>query len=126
MNWIWLLSGFLAAATAALHLVAGGRDIARPLITSALNEEVKLTMYACWHLVSASLVVSALTLLATGIGLLDTATRPLVLFISVLWLLFGVVFLVISLGMARPSGLFRFPQWVLLIPVGVLGILGLA
>lgn len=126
MNWIWLLSGFLASATAALHLVAGGRDIARPLIASALNEEVKLTMYACWHLVSVSLVMSALTLLATGIGLLDAASRPLVLFISVLWLLFGVVFLVISLGMARPSGLFRFRQWVLLIPVGVLGIWGLA
>ncbi len=126
MNWLLILSGLLAAVTAALHLVAGGRDIARPLLASALTEEVKFTMYACWHLVSASLVLSALTLLATGIGLLGAVSGPLVLFISILWLLFGVVFLVVSLGVARPRGLFQFPQWVLLIPVGALGLWGLA
>lgn len=126
MNWLWILSGLLAAVSAAVHLFVGGKDVARPLLNSPLTEEIRLTMYACWHLVSASLVLSALALLASGVGLLGTAGGMMVLFISVLWLLFGAVFLAISLGMARSRGLFRFPQWVLLIPVGVLGILGLA
>ncbi len=126
MNWLWILSGLLAAVSAAVHLFVGGKDVARPLLNSPLTEEIRLTMYACWHLASASLVLSALALLASGVGLLGTAGGMMVLFISVLWLLFGAVFLAISLGMARSRGLFRFPQWVLLIPVGVLGILGLA
>ena len=126
MNLLFILSGLMATVSAAVHLFVGGRQVARPLLDSGLEEGIKLTMYACWHLVSASLMLSALTLLSAGFGIFEAAEGGLVLFISVLWLLFGVVFLAISLGMSRPRGLFRFPQWVLLIPVGVLGILGLA
>lgn len=125
MNWLVVLSGALAATTAAIHIIAGGKEIARPLLASGLNEAVKLTMYACWHLVSVALVLSALALLAVGAGMVGPS-RLMVAFISVLWLLFGGVFLVVSLGLARPRGLFRFPQWALLFPVGILGLWSLA
>ena len=125
MNGFLLLSGSLAALTAAVHIVAGGKEIARPLLGSGLKEEVKLTLYACWHLVSVAFVLSALVLLATGVGFFGTAPHSLAAFISVLWLLFGIVFLAVTLVVARPGGLFRFPQWVLLVPVGVFGLCGI-
>jgi hypothetical protein len=124
MNWLVTISGVLAAITAAIHIVAGGKEIVRPFLVSNLDEAVKLTMYGCWHLVSVALVLSSLALLGNGSGMI--VSSPMVAFISALWLLFGVVFLVVSLRLARPPGLFRFPQWALLIPVGILGLWGIA
>jgi hypothetical protein len=124
MNWPLVISGLLAATTAAVHIAVGGKQIARPLLDSQLDGIVKFTMYACWHLVSVSLALSSATLLASGTGLLTS--RELVAFVSVSWLLFGLVFLVVTLAVAKPSGLFRFPQWTLLIPVGLLGLWGIA
>lgn len=124
MNWLVLASGVLATLTAAIHLVAGGKDVARPLLESSLAEDVKLTLYACWHLVSVALVFSSVALLANGIGLMVSDLT--VAFISVLWLLFGIVFLAVALWVAQPRGLLRFPQWVLLLPVGALGLWGIA
>lgn len=123
MNWLIFTSGVLAAITALVHIVVGGKQVARPLLGSQLDSDVKLTMYACWHLVSISLVLSSTALLACGTGLL---TSPeLVAFICASWLLFGAVFLVVTLVVAKPGGLFRFPQWTLLIPVGLLGLGGI-
>jgi hypothetical protein len=124
MNWFIIASGVLAAIAAVIHIAAGGSEVARPLLESSVDQVVKLTMYACWHLVSVALVLSALALLASGSALVDSPL--MVAYISTLWLLFGLVFLVVTLGMAKPRGLFRLPQWVLLVPVGVLGWWGIA
>ncbi|MDZ7789049.1 MAG: hypothetical protein U5L08_00860 [Xanthomonadales bacterium] len=89
-----------------------------------MDDVVKLTMYACWHFVSVALVLSAPASLASGADLITSP--PMVAYISALWLLFGVVFLIVTVGVAEPGGLFRFPQWVLVVPVGVLGLWGIA
>ena len=48
----------------------------------------------------------------------------MVQFASVLWLAFGAVFVVVA-ATQPGSGLFlKLPQWVLLVPVGLLGWLG--
>jgi hypothetical protein len=59
---VWL---FAAAAVSALtliiHVVAGGRQIARPLLADqALSADVKYTLYLCWHLVTIVLSMMAL------------------------------------------------------------------
>ncbi|MCU0490946.1 MAG: hypothetical protein MUD01_05140 [Chloroflexaceae bacterium] len=124
LNYLILSSGVLAAVTATVHIIVGGKEVTRPLLASAVDYVVKLTMYACWHLVSVALVLSALALLAVGAGLVNAPA--LVAFVSALWILFGAVFLVVTLVVAQPRGLLRLPQWVLLLPVGVLGLWGLA
>jgi hypothetical protein len=124
INWPILAAGFLAGVTALIHIVPGGKEVARPLLASSIDEVVKLTLYACWHLVSAALVLSSLALLASGAGLISAPW--MVAFVSTLWLLFGSVFLVVTLSLPKPRGLFRLPQWTLLLPVGILGLWGLA
>ncbi|OQX06296.1 MAG: hypothetical protein BWK76_26385, partial [Desulfobulbaceae bacterium A2] len=113
MNRILVSAALLAAFTAAVHIVAGGSDIAGPLLASTLAAEPRLTLYAVWHMGSVMLVFSAIAL---GIGSLPgcaQGTRALVLFISLLWCAFGLVFLAIIVIHLGSGSLFTLPQWVL-------------
>ena len=62
MNRSLLVAGVLAVFTAAVHVFVGTSEIAQPLLRSALAPEVSFLLYACWHLVSCALVLSALAL----------------------------------------------------------------
>jgi len=123
-NWFVLSAGILAGITALIHVIAGGKDIARPLLAGSVDEVVKLTLYACWHLVSVALFLSSIALLGHGAGFYNSPET--VAFVSIMWFMFGAVFLVVTLGFANSGALFRLPQWVLLVPVGLLGLWGLA
>ncbi len=48
----------------------------------------------------------------------------MVLFVSVLWLAFGAVFVVVATLEPGTGLYFKLPQWGLLLPVGLLGMLG--
>jgi hypothetical protein len=53
---LFLLPAAIAAAITAIHLFAGGREIARPLLRQeALLPVVTLTHYYCWHTVTITL-----------------------------------------------------------------------
>ena len=122
MNRLLFAASLLAAFTAAIHIVVGTEEIASPLLTSALAPEISFLLYACWHLVSSSLALSAMALFISALPRYQRSGRPLALFISCLWLSFGLVFLLIGLLGAHGSLLFKLPQWVLLLPVGALGL----
>ncbi|MCP9975569.1 hypothetical protein [Streptomyces somaliensis] len=51
-------------------------------------------------------------------------STPLVLFIAAQYAAYAVVFLVVALTADWPRPLLRLPQWMLLLPVGVLAFLG--
>ena len=52
---IFLLPAAVAATIAAIHLFAGGREVARPLLSQeALPPVVTLTHYYCWHDVTST------------------------------------------------------------------------
>ena len=123
MNRLLLVAAVLAALTACIHVVVGTAEIASPLLRSSLAPEVRYLLYACWHLVSCVLVVSAVGLFVSARSRQQHA-RLLVLYISWLWLAFGVVFILVGLLGAHGALFFKLPQWVLLLPVGVLGLLG--
>jgi hypothetical protein len=119
---LWLaLAAALAAATTLIHIVLGGREIARPLLAAErLRAVPKFTMYYCWHLVTIVLAAQALAfgLVAAGLG-----SRDLAAFATV----GAALFCLWSLGMI---GLFRlriahFPQWALFAAIAASGALGL-
>ena len=126
MNRSLLLAGVLAAFTAIVHVFVGTPEIAQPLLRSALAPEVSYLLYACWHLVSCALVLSALALVASALPRYRQSTYTLALFVSWLWLAFGAVFVAVGITAAHGSLLFKLPQWTLLLPVGALGLLGCA
>ena len=123
-NRLLLASGLIAAFTAALHTLAGTSEIQGPLLGSSMPMPVSLLLYACWHLVTVTLVLSAVALIWSARPTAKIPAGALPRFISILWLLFGLVFVVVALTFSGPSALLVLPQWILLVPVGVLGLLG--
>jgi hypothetical protein len=124
MNKFLLSASILAAATAAIHVFAGGQDIAMPLLNSQLAEVPRLTLYAVWHMATAALALSAAALFIGAMPRYAAAGRLMVLFVSALWLAFGAVFVLVATFQAGAGLYFKLPQWVLLLPVGLLGVLG--
>jgi hypothetical protein len=125
MNRPLLAATLLATFTALLHTFAGTPQIEGPLLQSGLASEVSLLLLACWHLVTAALAISALAL---GLALRPSApwapARATVQLVSYLWLSFGAVFILVDLMYVGPAMLLKLPQWVLLLPVGALGLWG--
>ncbi|MFV1528629.1 MULTISPECIES: hypothetical protein [unclassified Phaeobacter] len=58
---MWLLAaGGLMVANTLLHIFAGGKSVARPLLNAReLSAEVRYVNYYCWHLVSINLAAVA-------------------------------------------------------------------
>ena len=126
VNRLLIAASILAAFTACVHIFVGTAEIAAPLLNSSLAPEVSFLLYACWHLVSCSLFFSAVALFISALPRHRQAAHLLALFVSWLWLAFGAIFVIVGLVSAHGTLLFKLPQWVLLLPVGVLGLLGCA
>jgi len=118
MNRLMFASGVVVAGTAVVHLVAGQIDPVRPLLAATMNESSKWTLHACWHLVSADLVLAAAVLVYLARNDDPGIAAPRL--ISAHFLAYGLVFIVIGLTSAGPRGLVVLPQWVLLLPVAAL------
>lgn len=121
-----LSAGILATFTALVHVFVGTPEIQQPLLSSSLPAPLSLLLLACWHLVSVALVVSGLALAWCALRANRARAGILPLVISLMWLLFGLVFVAVALAYLGTAGLALLPQWVLLLPVGLLaGIAGL-
>jgi hypothetical protein len=119
------IAGYLAAFTAAVHTFAGTYEVHTPLLTSALPKTLSLLLYACWHLVTAALCLSALALLAPSSRKPLHSYAVLAHAIGIAWTSFGLVFIAVALLFGdSPSALLWLPQWVLLLPVGGLALHG--
>lgn len=121
MNRPLLAATLLAGFTAALHTFGGTLEIEARLMQSNINPRISLMLLACWHFVTAALTISAIAL-GLAYRRPTTASMATVTLVSYLWLSFGVVFVVIDLCYAGAAMLLQLPQWVLLLPVGVLGL----
>ena len=124
MNYWWIGAGVLCLFTALLHLIAGGRDVVRPLTAATMDETARGTLYACWHLVTAALFLSAMALLGLGLRPAYPGAQLLALGISLLFVAFALVFLCITWSRDWRPRLFKLPQWLLLLPVGLLALWG--
>ncbi|GGT56976.1 hypothetical protein GCM10010271_70850 [Streptomyces kurssanovii] len=123
MNTWFLAAGTTAGAVAAIHAVAGCRDVVRPLLAGNLPEEPRSVLHAVWHMVTADLVLAAAALIWLALG--DRPGGD-----TIAWLLvahfaaYSGVFLVVSLAASWSKPWLRLPQWALLLPVAVLAAVG--
>ncbi|MER7496443.1 hypothetical protein OQI_29485 [Streptomyces pharetrae CZA14] len=121
----WLLAaGGVAAVTTLIHATAGGRSVVRPLLGSAVAAEPRRTLHVVWHMVTADLLLSSIALLALAFA--AAPSTALVLFIAAQYLAYAAVFLTVTLAADWPRPLLQLPQWMLLLPVGVLALIGTA
>ena len=124
MNKTLLFASVLAAFVTGVHVVAGGKDVASPLLASGLADEPRLTLYAAWHMVSALLGISALVLVRASLPPHQAGMVSAVRLVALLWLASRFVFLVVAATQPGEGLFLKLPQWILLLPVGVLAWLG--
>lgn len=107
-------AALLAALTALIHIVMGGSDTLKPMMSSeSLPATVSLTLQGVWHSFSAFLSVSAYVFGRNWGG-----TRMF----AAVWLGGGAIFTLLGLISGGLIGLIALPQGILLIPTALLAI----
>jgi len=122
MRKIIFAAAVVNALTAGVHIFMGGADVVAPLFDSNLQRIPLLTLYAVWHMVSAILVLSAIALFLLSYRK-KSLEKGLLFFLGVTYSVFGLVFLVVCFVNFDGSLFLELPQWMLLLPVGVLTLL---
>ncbi|WP_100913709.1 hypothetical protein [Pseudoalteromonas spongiae] len=122
---IWIFSaGIISLFTSFVHIFAGQVDPVRPFLKSDFPDLPKATLLGCWHMVSSILVLAGVTLVYIGWFGLDSF-QNLVLGISICFIIFSVVFIMVGWHFFKLHTFSKLPQWMLLLPIGVLGLLGI-
>lgn len=123
----WLLAaGITALGVAAVHIVAGHRDVVRPLLSCGLGDEPKRVLHAVWHMVSIDLALSGLALLHLSLTDSTSGTGLVAWFVAAHFIAYAAAFLIVTLSVGWPRPLLRLPQWILLLPVAALAAAGAA
>ncbi|PAY00990.1 hypothetical protein CKO50_13060 [Pseudoalteromonas sp. HM-SA03] len=121
----WIFSaGIIALLTSLIHIFAGQLDPIRPLLKSNLPDIGKATLLSCWHLVSTILVLCGVSLSIIGWYDLDSF-HHLVIGISICFIIFSVVFILVGWYFFKLQTFIKLPQWILLLPIGILGSIGI-
>jgi hypothetical protein len=110
----------LSASWAALHVFAGGREVARPLLAASdLAPVVRDTQYLCWHFTSWSI--------ACMVGFFAWAAAANNTGLAVAGTILAAGFALIGIGLVIKIGgrHWRLPQGWLFAPVAGLGVAGL-
>ena len=124
-NRLLSFAGYLAAFTAAVHTLAGTYEVHAPLLNSELPKPLSLLLYACWHIVTVALCLSAWALLKPPEPRTVQSQAVLAGAIGIAWASFGLVFIAVALLFGETlSALLVLPQWLLLLPVGTLAWVG--
>lgn len=108
----------IAALIAMIHVVAGGREIAQPLLRqSALSPSVTLTHYYCWHMATISLAGLAGCYLYAAVSEDGRILATFATSIALAFCIWGLV-LVLWRGQRHRD----MPQWILFLGLTASGI----
>ncbi len=121
---IWIfIAGLIGVFTSLVHIFAGQVDPVRPFLASDLPDISKATLLGCWHMVSAILVICGVVLTYIGWYAI-AALYSLVVGIALCYIVFALVFVAVGWYYFKLQTFYKLPQWVLLLPVGLLGLVG--
>jgi hypothetical protein len=118
--WVFSAAGLLSLLWLIVHLTAGERTIALPLLkASELEMDVRETQYLCWHFTSVSIACMA--------GLFGAAAVMGTSALAVAGTALSLGFAIVGIGLVTLRGAkhSRVPQGWLFLPVAALGVLGL-
>ncbi|OHU85028.1 MULTISPECIES: hypothetical protein [Pseudoalteromonas] len=121
MNTLIFIAGVIGLITFCIHVFAGQIDPVRPFLNSNLADIPKATLLACWHMVSLTLLLGSLSLSYIGWHNLSTY-NTVVMAMSISYMLFATVFIVVGWYFFSAKVFVKLPQWVLLLPIGLLSL----
>ena len=118
-NIYWIISGLLMFLTAFVHTFGGQIDLVKPLLESNLKVQAKSEWMGAWHSITILLFGTSYYLLKNGFDKSKTVKRSLIYAIGILYCLISIPFLVTSFYFKVLA-----PQWIILLPIGILAIIG--
>ncbi len=124
MNFWIFGAGIIGLFTALVHIIAGQLDPVRPFLKSELPEVPKATLLACWHMVSVVLIICGAVLSYAGWFNLHNSYL-VVAGISLTYIVFSIVFIIVGWYFFGYRSFIKLPQWILLMPIGTFGLIGI-
>ena len=121
-SWI-VIAGSLCLFTTFVHIFAGQVNPIRPFLASNLNDEIKATLLTVWHMVTAVLLLTSLLFIYAGLFQVSTLYST-VWAISILYIIFAMIFWVVGAYYFKARTFWMLPQWTIILPIGVLGLIG--
>ena len=120
MNRFWLTAGIINVIATIMHLIMGYIDPLLPLTQTWLNDVSMATLFAVWTMATLVMLVSSFNLVYIGIYPRKAGAKELALLWGGLYVSFSLVFVIVNVSYA----FFSLPQWVLLLPIGLLAFYG--
>jgi hypothetical protein len=125
MNVQLLIAAILVLVGAAIHTFAGEKTDIKHLKRSQIPAGLKLEIRMSWYMAAIDMAVSGIYMLFLAFNDSLEGARLLVSFTALRITLYGVVAFLLLLITQRDY-LFRVPQWVLLIAIGLMAWWGIA
>jgi len=114
----WIIAGVINLLTALLHTVGGQIDLVNPLVKSNLTDQSKAEWIGGWHMITITLFTTAILLIKNGVSS-DKNELPVIKYVGYLYILFSFPSIITSVSYNLLA-----PQWILLLPIGILSLLG--
>ena len=125
MNWLIIISGFIALFTTVGHFTMGSKQFLQPMLGSDFDAVPKKVMHCVFHYVSTFLLLSTAALLLAGFRVnIGNDTTLLVRFISVNYAVFAVWQIILAATSDIPNPLFKLFQWTFFVIIAVMGWIG--
>lgn len=118
-NIYWIIAGIVNLFTALLHTISGQIELVAPMLKSNLVEQAKAEWFGVWHMVTILLFGTSYFVLKNAIIAIQKRQTELMKYIGILYILLSVPFCISSLVHNLLA-----PQWILLLPIGILMYLG--
>ncbi len=118
-NWYWMFAGAINFFTALLHTFGGQMDLVNPLLRSNLKDQAKAEWLGVWHMVTILLFASSYIVLRNALLVYHKRQVELMKYIGILYVVLSIPSFISSMTYQLLA-----PQWILLLPVGVLILFG--
>lgn len=114
------IAGIINLITVFIHLIGGQMDLVNPLIYSNLEVQQKTEWVGVWHMVTIFLFATTYLILKVGFTKTKVSNLQNLKFLGMIYVLMGIPFIISSMYFSVLA-----PQWILLMPIGILLLLGL-
>ena len=118
-NIYWLIAGGINFFAAFIHTIGGQLSLVNPLQDSYLLDQTKAEWLGVWHIVTILLFLTSYLLVKNGLGKTQQKQPEIINFIGVLYISFSVPFIITGIMYKLLA-----PQWILLLPIGLLAYFG--
>lgn len=119
MNVQLLIAAVLLLIGTTIHTIGGEKTDIKHLKRSGIPSNLKIELRMSWYLAAIDMGISGIYLLFLAFNGATEGARLLVGFVAIRVTFYGVVALLLLLTTQRDH-LFRVPQWMLLVAIGLM------